>query len=243
MFHVKHHADIERIQRMANEVGVEVSQEQAGQLLAHLEIVIEANQTLNLTAISDRAAGIRLHIVDSLAVVPALRESGAQTILDIGSGAGYPGVPIAITNPGRVTLLESRSRRAAFLGELLNQLGIQNAEARCARAEDLASASNGGDFDSLTARAVSALPSLVELAAPLLKHGGELIAMKGPITEDELDRGDRVGGMVGMERVSVHRFLLPESGESRSLVIFRKVAESAIALPRNPGRAQKRPLA
>lgn len=243
MFHVKHQADIQRIQHMANEIGVDVSVEQAQQLLAHLEIVIETNQTLNLTAISNLADGIRLHIVDSLAVIPTLRDSSAATILDIGSGAGYPGVPIAIVNTGKVTLLESRSRRAAFLAELLGQLDLPNARAICARAEDLADGSGGGDFDSLTARAVSALPSLVELAAPILRHGGDLIAMKGPISEDELDRGDRVGELVGMERVSIRRFLLPESGESRSLVIFRKVAESSVRLPRSPGRAQKRPLA
>lgn len=243
MFHVKHDESLRQLRRLSAELGVSLSEEHAALLLAHLELVIEANQHLNLTSITAPEEGLRLHVVDSLAVVPLIKGGKNETITDIGSGAGFPGIPIAVVCPGRVRLLESRGRRAAFLQDAVDALGLDNAEIVGVRAEAVLSNRSLAGSTTVTARAVSSLPALVELAAPILAFGGALIAMKGPITDDELARGDRAGAIVGMERTEVLRFALPGGNESRTLVMFQKSGESTITLPRNPGKAQKQPLA
>lgn len=242
MFHVKQSEHIDRLIRLAAEVGVELTHEQAQTLLAHLDMTIEENRTQNLTAISTIDEGVRLHIVDSLSVLPRL--GGVHDpVVDLGSGAGYPGIPIAVAGSASVWMLEPRTRRAEFLSRVVEKLGLSNAQVIRAHAEQLAVTDLAGTFSAVTARAVSSLPALVELAAPLLRLDGELLAMKGAVEQGELDRGDRVGTLTGMDRVAVDRFALPEVGEARSLVVYRKTGESSVALPRGSGKAQKRPLA
>lgn len=243
MFHVKQSSDIARLERLATDIGVRLSRTESQLLLAHLEMVLQANQSLNLTAINTMEDAIRLHVVDSLTLMPALNGQRPESVLDIGSGAGYPGIPIAITSPGRVVLLESRGRRADFLARTTEVLSLENVTIEHSRAEELVFRESADRFDVVVARAVSTLPALVELASPLLSAGGRLIAMKGDLTGEELARGKMAARLVGMSHENTQRFVLPEGGEARTLVTFCRRGKASVRLPRRPGMAQTKPLA
>jgi 16S rRNA (guanine527-N7)-methyltransferase len=242
MFHVKQSSDTLRLEQLAAEIKVRLSSSESQLLITHLQLVLEANRSLNLTAINTVGDGIRLHILDSLTVIPELEAHAAGSILDIGSGAGYPGIPIAIMSSARVVLLESRGRRAEFLARALKGLSLENAFIEHSRAEELVFGKRLDRFDIVVARAVSSLPALVELAAPLLKSGGRLIAMKGDLSANELERGVAAGRIVGMSHESTRRFVLPEGHEARTLVTFCRQGKASIRLPRRPGMAQTKPL-
>jgi len=206
----------------------------------HLDMVLSANQCLNLTAIEDRAEARRLHIADSLSAVPELNKAPEGTFVDLGSGAGYPGIPLAVASGRKAILLESRKKRSAFLREIVESLKL-SAEVIALRAEEVAKTRHG-EFAAVITRAVAPLPALVELSAPLLVRGGLAIAMKGDLAQEELDAGDRAAEIVGLSRFSQRRFVLAGGGEQRCIVAYEKVAKSQIPLPRRPGRAQKQPL-
>ncbi len=140
-------------------------------------------------------------------------------------------------------MLESVKKKAAFLREVARELGpALNAQVHALRAEDLA-LTEAGPFDAVTARAVASLPVLVELAAPLLRRGGVLLAMKGRPTREELERGSRAAETVGMSEKQRHPYELPLSGGERVIIIYGKISDPLIQLPRRAGMAQRRPLA
>lgn len=235
------HREQAEIVELAVELGVVVTEREAEMLLAHLGKVLEANQYLNLTAITDRESAIRLHVVDSLALVPYVRSAEGR-VVDIGSGAGYPGVPISIITTGAVDMIESVKKKALFLAECIQALGgLSGSQVLPVRAEEVAE-TRSGHYNVVTARALSSLPSLVELASPLLGDGGQLLAMKGSPETQELDSGRRAALIVGLEETERVEYVLPKSGESRTVVRYTKVGEPTIELPRRIGLAQKRPL-
>lgn len=228
--------------RCAADLGVGVTEEQARLLLSHLDTVLEANQRLNLTAITDRYRGVRLHIVDSLAVLPYVG-SAEGSAADIGSGAGFPGIPVAIVAERPLDLIESIKKRAVFLEACVRLLGgLWGTEVLPLRAEEAAE-SHACSYTCVMARALTSLPALVELASPLLAIGGRLVAMKGAPTVEELRSGEDAARMVGMEESQRVEYRLPELGETRTLVCYTRVGQSEVPLPRRVGLAQKRPLA
>jgi 16S rRNA (guanine527-N7)-methyltransferase len=236
--------DSERREIIASghELGIAVTELQATRLLDHLGAVLESNKRLNLTAIADRERAIRLHIVDSLAVVSRVASASGK-IADIGSGAGFPGIPVAIVSRRPVDLIESVKKKAAFLEECVDALaGLYGSNVLAVRAEEAALVPKNR-YQHVTARALTSLPALVELASPLLVIGGTLWAMKGAPTTEELESGFRAAGLVGMQEVERLKYTLPSSDERRMIVGYAKFAEPTIALPRRAGLAQKRPLA
>jgi 16S rRNA (guanine527-N7)-methyltransferase len=236
--------DSERREIIASghELGIAVTELQATRLLDHLGAVLESNKRLNLTAIADRERAIRLHIVDSLAVVSHVASASGK-IADIGSGAGFPGIPVAIVSHRPVDLIESVKKKAAFLEECVDALaGLYGSNVLAVRAEEAALVPKNR-YQHVTARALTSLPALVELASPLLVIGGTLWAMKGAPTTEELESGFRAAGLVGMQEVERLKYTLPSSDERRMIVGYAKFAEPTIALPRRAGLAQKRPLA
>lgn len=240
MFHVKpnspHIASGAIIQALT-ECQVTVSAAQAELLARHAELVLEANKYLNLTRITEPEEVLHLHIVDSLAFLHLVRPlSGA--VVDIGSGAGYPGIPLAILGH-EVLLCESVQKKAKFLETVVGDLEL-DAEVTPQRAEDLAKDCRA-TFSAVVARAVSALPSLLELASPLLQIGGRLIALKGSPESSELDQAERVARMLGFRCEVDEKYQLPR-GEHRRVLVYGKVREPRIALPRRPGSAQRHPL-
>jgi len=223
--------------------GISLSEHAVEGLVLHMEAMLAANRVQNLTAITDVKGAAELHVVDSLAALPEIREAPPGKLVDLGSGAGYPGVPLAIASGRGTTLIESVGKKARFLREVAERLeGYCDLAVEHARAETLAS-ERAASFAVATARAVSSLASLVELAAPLLLPGGWMVALKGPVNQDEVERGKVAAGMVGMQFRATRGFLLP-GGQERSIVVFERTEGlPEITVPRSPGKAQRKPLA
>jgi 16S rRNA (guanine527-N7)-methyltransferase len=191
------------------------------------------------TTVTDPAAGVAAHVADSLdgLVVDEVRAAGH--IADLGSGAGFPGIPLAIALPqARVALVESLSRKCAFLERAIAAAGAANATVACARAEEWA----GRETDVVTVRAVAPLAVLVEYAAPLLRVGGTLVAWKGQPTADEVRCGDAAAAVVGLERAEAIVLPARPGADRRTLYVYSKVRETPARFPRRAGMARKRPL-
>jgi 16S rRNA (guanine527-N7)-methyltransferase len=176
---------------IAARADVSLSADQHALLGRYLDLLLEANQTMNLTRITDRPQAELLHVADSLTVLPFL-PAGEHRLADLGSGGGVPGIPLAIARPDvRVLLIESTKKKAAFLRRAVEQLGLANAHVSEDRVEDVARTGRREVFDVVTARAVALLPWLIEWAVPLLKKGGVLLAMKGERAAEEIVLSER----------------------------------------------------
>lgn len=229
--------DPARIHEVLSACGVEASERQCDLLARHADMVREANESMNLTRITEPEAMIQLHIADSLAFLPFIQQLNGN-VVDVGSGAGYPGIPLAILGY-RVALCESVKKKAVFLESAIEDLGLQ-VPVCSVRAEELA-VERPSSADVVVVRAVSALASLVELAAPLLKDGGRLIALKGPVDPTELLASRRAAVLCGMKLDEEKAYTLP-GGESRTVLSFIRVGRPQTSLPRRPGMAQRHPL-
>lgn len=218
--------------------GLTVTNQQAELLGMHVTLVLEANQVINLTRITEPEDVVRLHVLDSL--LPVVFESleGAR-IIDVGSGAGFPGIPLAILGYD-VTCCEARKKKAAAIDRMAQALGL-HVDVVAQRAEELAL--DGSRWDVVVMRAVSSLGSLLELASPLLTTSGRLLAMKGVRQAAEEDAASKVGALVGLRLREVHEYRLGEGMEARTLYVFEKSGAPRVALPRRPGLAQTQPLA
>jgi len=191
------------------------------------------------TGVHQRDEVLKVHIADSVVglEIDAVREAGR--IVDLGSGAGPPGLVLAIARPeAEVVLVESVGKKCAWLERTVEELGLENVRVAWARAEELKDA----PFDVVTARAVAALPVLCEYAAPLLREGGSLVAWKGGVDSQEEADGLHAAGVLGLERVEVRAVEPYQGSERRTLHVFRKVAPTPAGYPRRPGMAAKRPL-
>jgi 16S rRNA (guanine527-N7)-methyltransferase len=212
---------------------------------AYAELLLRANQRLNLTRVTDPEGVARLHILDALAALPLLDASGATTAVDLGSGGGVPGIPLAMARPQmRWLLVDSVAKKASVLGEFVQALGLANASVAAERAETLGqSAAHREQYDLVAARACAALPVLAELALPLLTVGGTLLAWKGLLSDDdeELRRGRAAAGQLGAGSLRV----LPAGPQSlggHTFVVALKERPTPSAYPRRPGLAARRPL-
>jgi 16S rRNA (guanine527-N7)-methyltransferase len=192
----------------ARALGIELSDEQAARLVTHLDLLDDWNQRMNLTAIRDRGQQLTKHLLDSLSVRPYLRGS---RIADVGSGAGFPGIPLAIVLPdAHFALIESTGKKCRFLEHVRDTLALTNVEVVQARAE----AHKPTDrYDTVLARAVGPVVDLVRNAGPLVAGGGRLLAMKGRFPEDELAKK-----LSGWKVAAVHRLVVPGLDEERHVV-------------------------
>ena len=227
------------------ELGIAVTQEQAEQLAVHLQFVIEANKVAQLTSVTEFADGLIQHVVDSALALPEVQRALAGPIADLGSGGGFPGVPLAVLSDRDTLLVDSVSKKARLMEQYARSAHRTGGRISAfpGRAESLARTDQRGSFAIVTARAVSQLPALVELAAPLLSDGGDLIALKGDLSNDEKDRGDQVAALLGMRSVSFREYQLPRTGAKRTVVVYRRHGPLKVDLPRNEGQAQHNPLA
>lgn len=200
--------------------------------------VIRQNEVMNLTAITEPAQVAKLHLLDSLSVLSALDLRGKK-LIDVGCGAGFPGVPLAIACPeAQVTLLDSLGKRITWLKEILPQLGIQ-AECVTARAEE-AVASCRESYDIATSRAVARLNILLELLAPYVKVGGAVVALKGSAAKEELGECGDAMKKLGLRQEAFLEF--PVDGASHALIVLRKVAPTPKAYPRRYAKIKQSPL-
>lgn len=208
-------------------------------LKRHLELVIEANKTTNITRISTWDEGMLLHVEDSLVGLPEIEEAPEGRLVDIGSGAGYPGIPLAIES-GRATLLaDSVGKKTAILASMVEELGLDNVEVYTGRIEDLAR-EKAGVFAVVTARALAQLSVLMELASPLLQDGGRLVCYKANVSDEELQHALSLQERLGMSLVSDRAVELGDA--CRRIISFEKSGRPQINLPRKTGMTQKRPL-
>ncbi len=200
------------------------------------------------TSISDPQAAVEAHVADSLCAMELEEVRNVRALCDVGAGAGFPGLVLAVANPqARVDLLESAGRKSALIARLAQEAAIDNARAVTARAEEWAArpAALGGGaeaYDVVTVRAVAELAVLVEYAAPLLREGGVLVAWKGARSEEEEQAGARAAERLGMGAGEVRRVVPFEGARNRHLHVFRKEAPTPGGFPRRPGMARKRPL-
>jgi 16S rRNA (guanine527-N7)-methyltransferase len=191
------------------------------------------------TSVHARGDVLNVHIADSLVglEVPAVKE--AARVVDLGSGAGLPGLVLAIARPeAEVVLVESVGKKCAWLERTVSALGLQNVRVVCARAEEL----EEQPFDVVTARALASLPVLCEYAAPLLREGGSLVAWKGAVDAREDADGLHAANVLGLERDEVRAVEPYPGSQRRTLHVFRKVSPTPEGYPRRPGMAAKRPL-
>jgi 16S rRNA (guanine527-N7)-methyltransferase len=198
------------------------------------------------TTVSDPEQAVDIHVADSLSGLEIPEVRAASWIADVGSGAGFPGLVLAVALPrARVDMIESVSRKCAVIDRLTHAAGLDNELVRAMpmRAEERAAWGGREGYDAVTARAVAALPVLVEYASPLLAVGGVFVAWKGARDSDEEARGAEAAAELGLEPEAVVEVKPWPKARDRHLVVYRKVSPAPDRFPRRPGMAAKRPLA
>lgn len=228
-------------EELASRASVAIGPEQRRQLDRYLDLLLEANQTMNLTRIEDRAEAERLHVGDALTLLPFIPR-GEQRIADVGSGGGVPGIPLAIVRPDlTVTLIESTQKKAAFLSRAMQALELPNLEVFASRAEDLAHSPRRESFDVVIARALAMMNVLAEWCLPLVRKGGKLLAMKGAKVVEELPAAEKAIRILNGAPAVVHPAHLP-GAENHVIVEVVKVGRTDRRYPRSPAQLKAKPL-
>jgi 16S rRNA (guanine527-N7)-methyltransferase len=226
---------------LAANAGRTLDTSQQERLGRYLDLLLAANQTMNLTRITDRAAAELHHIADSLTLLPLLAP-GEFRLADVGTGGGVPGIPLAIARPdAQVLLIESTRKKAAFLQSAVAELGLTNVKVSDQRAEDVARTKHRESFDIVVSRAVATMDFLVEYCLPLVEVGGKMLAMKGPKVADELPGAIRTIRLLGGSDPQVHPVALT-GADQHVIVEIRKRRETSDKYPRPPSQQKGRPL-
>lgn len=208
----------------------------------YLDGILEINKTTNLTRITSRDDALMLHIEDSLVGLPEIEDAPDGDYADLGSGGGFPGVPIALYSGRNTLLVDSVKKKMRLVKELVDELGHgDQISVYDGRIEDLA-LQKKGQFSVVTARALSRLVSLLELSSPLLRRHGRLVCYKADISPEELEEADAIADLVGMKLVSRRDVLLSDGETKRTILVYEKVSSPRLKLPRRVGMAQKNPL-
>jgi 16S rRNA (guanine527-N7)-methyltransferase len=238
--------DIELIRQFAASIDVELTPEAEARLVAHALAMLEWNARANLTAIrAPRDIAVK-HIADSIACLKALDrvELARSRVIDVGSGAGYPGIPLRIVAaPASMVLLEATARKTEFLSHFVAESGLDRVIVLTDRAETLARLPDHREsYDVVLARAVAEIAVLIELALPLLRIGGLLVAYKSRDLEEEMRLAAMALRELAGEVVRIVSYELPEVAEPRALVVVQKLGPTPTRYPRRPGIPAKRPL-
>lgn len=227
---------------LAANAGLTLNASQHELLGRYLDLLLAANETMNLTRITDRAAAELHHISDSFTLLPLLPKAAFQ-LADVGTGGGVPGIPLAIARPdAQVFLIESTRKKAAFLQRAVAELGLANVKVSSLRAEEVARTKHREAFDVVVARAVATLDFLAEYCLPLTKTGGKMLAMKGPKVVDELPAAKRIIQLLGGGDATVHPVTL-DGAEQHVIVEIPKKRATSVKFPRPPSQQKGRPLA
>ena len=221
------------------QLNLSLSDEICNQLCDFGRAMVKQNEVMNLTGITEDSQVAKLHLLDSLTVLSCADLEG-KSIIDVGCGAGFPGVPVAIASPkAKVTLLDSLAKRMNWLEMAVPALGVENAEFVTARAEE-AVATRRESYDYATSRAVARLNILLELTAPYVKVGGAVLAMKGAAAREELEEAKSAISKLGLKLESVREF--PVDGAMHAVIVLRKVSPTPAKYPRRFAKIKQNPL-
>lgn len=218
------------------------SVEQLEQFFAYMNLLIEWNEKMNLTAIVEPNEIILKHFIDSITILKEIDNN--SKIIDVGTGAGFPGVPLSIMNPTlKITLADSLNKRLIFLQEVVNQLGLKNIEIIHARAEELGKNKKYREnFDAATSRAVANLSTLSEYLIPLVKVGGKIISMKAGGAQEEIEAAKKAIKILGGKIKEIEEFKLPQTEIERTIILIKKEEHTPNKYPRKAGVPSKEPI-
>lgn len=234
--------DIERLSDLFSANGIEISPLQQNAFERYADLLIEWNEKINLTAITDAKGIEEKHFLDSCLPIKLFDIPINASVIDVGTGAGFPGIPYKIMRPDiSLTLLDSLQKRISFLSEVLTAVDL-SAETIHGRAEDMGKSQQMREkYDVATARAVARLSILAEYCLPFVKVGGYFLALKGADCRDEIDSSLNAIGTLGGKLENVVEYQLP-SGDKRTLVVIKKIKPTLTVYPRSKGKMNKKPL-
>ena len=232
----------EKFEKGLEELGISLSEKQIGQFLTYYEMLVEKNKVMNLTAITEFDDVIEKHFLDSLSLIKVCDLNRELSVMDMGTGAGFPGIPLKIAFPKlQVTLADSLNKRILFLQEVIDKLGLNGVEAIHARAEELGkNKSYREQYDLVVSRAVANLASLEEYCVPFVKIGGSFISYKSGEIEEEVANAKNATFLLGGKVKNVYKFDLYE--QKRSFVVIEKCKGTPKTYPRKAGTPTKTPL-
>ena len=235
---------MERLREKAAALGIKLSDHQLEQFETYYGMLVEKNKVMNLTAITEKNEVIDKHFADSLALIKSGVSLTGQKILDIGTGAGFPGIPLKIAFPElEIVLLDSLNKRIKFLNEVIEALGLEKITAIHGRAEDFAKQKEYREqFDYVVSRAVANLTVLSEYCLPYVKTGGTFIPYKSGTVQEEAEEAEKAINILGGQVKDITYFKLPDSEIDRSLVIINKKKSTPGKYPRKAGTPLKEPL-
>lgn len=224
--------------------GLELSEKQINQFLRYYELLVEWNEFMNLTAITEYDEVMKKHFVDSLSLIRVLDCNKIYKVIDVGTGAGFPGLALKIAFPMfHVKLLDSLQKRVQFLNKVIEELGLENIDVVHGRAEDFAKPDKLREqYDICVSRAVANLATLSEYCLPYVKVGGYFIPYKSEKAEEEIEAGKKAISILGGKIEKVYNFTLPNTDYVRNLIMIKKEKSTNKKYPRKAGLPSKEPL-
>ena len=230
------------MQQYGYKIQVQFTEEQLQKFYEYMNLLIEWNKKINLTAIIEPEDIVLKHFIDSLTILPFIDKN--KKIIDIGTGAGFPGIPVSIMrNDVDMTLLDSLNKRINFLNEVIKILNLKNVNTIHSRIEDLAKNKKyRGTYDIATSRAVANLSTLSEYMIPMIKTRGISICMKGSDIEEEINKSKKAVDILGGKFKKIEKFTLPNSDQKRTIILIEKEKSTPLKYPRKAGTPSKEPL-
>lgn len=232
----------EKIKEYMNKINIEISDKQIEKFFDYMNLLLEWNEKINLTAITEPEDIILKHFVDCATILKYIKDE--DKIIDIGTGAGFPGIPLKILNEKLdITLMDSLNKRINFLNEIINKLDLKNIVAIHARAEELARNKEYREkFDIATSRAVANLSTLSEYMLPFVRKDGMVISMKGSNIEEEVKNAKKAIKILGGEIEKIDNFNLANTNNIRNIITIKKVVKTPKEFPRKAGKPSKEPI-
>lgn len=230
--------------KASNNEGLQFNEKKYEQFMQYKDLIKEWNEKVNLTAIKEDEEIVKKHFIDSMKVFKFNELKNAKNVIDIGTGGGFPGIPMKIIKPEiNIVLLDSLNKRINFLNEVIRELGLENIKAIHGRAEDYAQEVQYREkFDVAVSRAVANLTVLSEFCIPYVKVGGYFVAMKGPAVEEEIKQSQNAIRMLGGRIEHIEKVEIEDSDLNHNLVIISKIAQTHKKYPRKAGMVTKSPL-
>ena len=230
------------LDQQARKIDIMLSEEQLQKFYKYMKLLLEWNEKINLTAIIEPKEIILKHFIDSLSIIKYIKNK--NSLVDVGTGAGFPGIPIKIVLPEiKVILIDSLNKRITFLNEVISQLDLKYIEAVHSRVEDFARNKEYREkFDVATARAVAQLPIILEYLIPLTKVKGNIICMKGNKIDEEIKKSKKAISVLGGNLEKIDNFYLPDTDIERNIIIVNKVEKTSSKYPRKAGIPSNNPI-